>query len=168
MRKKTQAGVARRGVRRRRFDPAPRNRLQRLHDAGVSIRLDTLSRELLESGAFAALVSRDSVTGATSNRTIFARAITGSDRCDDQRRSAVAAGVDDSQELFLELALDDVGHAADRLYATYLASDGRDGFVPLECTPHLAHDRQATVDQAVELWTRLARPNVLMKAATDA
>src|SRR4051794_5169326 len=105
MRKKTQAGVARRGVRRRRVDPAPRNRLQRLHDAGVWIRLDTLSRELLENGAFAALVSRDSVTGATSNRTIFARAITGSDRCDDQRRSAVAAGVDDSHELFLELAL---------------------------------------------------------------
>jgi transaldolase len=60
------------------------NRLQSLHDAGVSIWLDTLSRELLESGDFAALVEESAVTGATSNPTIFAKAITGSDRYDDQ------------------------------------------------------------------------------------
>ena len=65
------------------------NRLQRLHEAGVSIWLDTLSRELLETGAFAALVDGSAVTGATSNPTIFAKAITGSDRYDDQLRSLV-------------------------------------------------------------------------------
>ena len=61
--------------------------LQRLHDAGVSIWLDTLSRDLLESGEFARLVGSYSVTGATSNPTIFAKAITGSDSYDDQLRS---------------------------------------------------------------------------------
>ena len=63
------------------------NRLQQLHDAGVSIWLDTLSRDLLESGDFATLVDEFAVTGATSNPTIFAKAITGSDRYDDQLRS---------------------------------------------------------------------------------
>ena len=68
------------------------NRLERLHDAGVSIWLDTLSRELLDSGAFASLIADSAVTGATSNPTIFAKAITGSDRYDDQIRADVAAG----------------------------------------------------------------------------
>ena len=65
------------------------NRLQQLHDAGVSIWLDTLSRELLDSGEFATLIADCAVTGATSNPTIFAKAITGSDRYDDQLRAAV-------------------------------------------------------------------------------
>jgi len=67
------------------------NRLRALHDAGVSIWLDTLSRELLDSGQFATLVADWAVTGATSNPTIFAKAITGSDRYDDQLRAADAA-----------------------------------------------------------------------------
>ena len=73
------------------------NRLRRLQDAGVSIWLDTLSRELLESGDFAALVEESAVTGATSNPTIFAKAITGSDRYDEQLRSLVAAGVREAE-----------------------------------------------------------------------
>jgi hypothetical protein len=102
------------------------NRLERLHDAGVSIWLDTLSRELLERGEFEQLVHECAVTGATSNPTIFAKAITGSDRYDDQLRAAVAAGIRDPRELFFELALDDVRRAADLLRPTYQASDGRD------------------------------------------
>ena len=70
------------------------NRLEQLHDAGVSIWLDTLSRELLDSGDFAALIADYAVTGATSNPTIFARAITGSDRYDEQLRAAAASGVE--------------------------------------------------------------------------
>ena len=144
-------------------------RLQQLQDAGVSIWLDTLSRELLESGAFAELIADSAVTGATSNPTIFAKAITGSDRYDDQLRGAVAAGVRDPQELFFELALEDVRRAADLLRPAYDASAGRDGFVSFECTPDLADDTTATVEQAVELWERLARDNVMIKVpATDA
>src|SRR4051794_33766731 len=105
------------------------NRLQALHDAGVAIWLDTLSRELLETGAFAALIADDAVTGATSNPTIFAKAITSSDRYDDQLHAAVAAGLRDPQELFFALALNDVRQAADLLRPSYDASGGRDGFV---------------------------------------
>jgi transaldolase len=145
------------------------NRLQQLHDAGVSIWLDTLSRELLDSGGFAELVGDYAVTGATSNPTIFAKAITGSDAYDDQLRAVVASGVRDPQELFFEFALDDVRDAADVLRPTYDASEGRDGFVSFECTPDLADDTAATISQALELWNRLARPNVMIKVpATEA
>jgi transaldolase len=144
------------------------NRLQALHDAGVSIWLDTLSRELLESGDFARLINQHAVTGATSNPTIFAKAITGSDRYDDQLRAAVRSGVCDPQELFFELALDDVSQAADLLRPAYDQSDGRDGFVSFECTPDRADDSDATVEQALELWRRLARPNVMIKVPATA
>src|SRR3954454_7810463 len=133
------------------------NRLQALHHAGVSIWLDTLSRDLLDSGAFATLIEDSSVTGATSNPTIFAKAITGSDRYDEQLHAAVAAGIEDPQELFFALALADVRRAAELLQPAHEASDGRDGFVSFECTPDLADDADATVAQALDLWSRLAR-----------
>jgi transaldolase len=145
------------------------NRLQALHDGGVSIWLDTLSRELLDSGDFAGMIADYAVTGATSNPTIFAKAIGGSARYDGQLRGAVACGVTSPQELFFELALDDVGRAADLLRPAYDESDGRDGFVSFECTPDLADDTRATIAQALDLWNRLARPNVMIKVpATEA
>jgi transaldolase len=145
------------------------SRLQALHEAGVSIWLDTLSRELLDSGHFARLIADYAVTGATSNPTIFAKAITGSDRYDGQLRALVTSGVRDPQALFFELALDDVRRAADLLRPAYDESDGRDGFVSFECTPDLADDTEATIEQALELWERLARPNVMIKVpATEA
>jgi transaldolase len=145
------------------------NRLQALHDARVSIWLDTLSRELLDSGDFARLIADFQVTGATSNPTIFSKAITGSDRYDDQLRALVASGVRDPRELFFALALDDVRRAADLLHPAYDHSAGRDGFVSFECTPDLADDSEGTIAQALELWGRLARPNVMIKVpATEA
>jgi transaldolase len=139
------------------------NRLQRLHEAGVSIWLDTLSRELLESGAFATLVDEYTVSGATSNPTIFAKAITGSDRYDEQLRSLDSAGVSDARELFFAIALDDVGDAAAILRPIYERTGGSDGFVSFECTPDVADDAEATVSQALDLWQRLSLPNVLIK-----
>ncbi len=145
------------------------NRLATLHEAGVSIWLDSLSRELLETGAFTRLIADCSVTGATSNPAIFAKAITGSDRYDDQLRALAADGVSDPQELFFALALDDVRSAADDLRPTYDDTGGRDGFVSFECTPDLADDAGATVEQALVLWRRLDRPNVMIKVpATEA
>jgi transaldolase len=145
------------------------NRLQALHQAGVSIWLDTLSRELLDSGQFAELVSNFAVTGATSNPTIFAKAITGSDRYDEQLRDAVASGIRDPRQLFFELALEDIRRAADLLRPAYDESDGRDGFISFECTPDLADDTNATITQANELWSRIDRPNLMIKVpATDA
>jgi transaldolase len=142
---------------------APNENLQRLHDAGVSIWLDTLSRELLDSGGFAELIRDCAVTGATSNPTIFAKAITGSDRYDDQLRGLADDGERDLQELFFDLALDDVREAAHHLRPVYDESGGRDGFISFECTPDLANDTQATIAQAIDLWQRLAEPNVMIK-----
>jgi len=142
---------------------APNSNLKRLHDAGVSIWLDTLSRELLQSGEFATLVRDFSVTGATSNPTIFAKAITGSYLYDDDLRELALGGQDDLQELFFTLALEDVRVAARQLRPTFDESGGRDGFISFECTPDIADDTEATVSQAFELWERLAEPNVMIK-----
>lgn len=144
------------------------NRLEKLNAAGVSIWLDTLSRDLLQSGAFASLIADCAVTGATSNPTIFARALTTSGRYDAQLHAARGAGVATPQELFFEVALDDVRAAADLLAPVYEASDGRDGFVSFECTPDLADDTAGTVAQALMLWGRLARPNVMIKVPATA
>jgi transaldolase len=143
-------------------------RLQELHDAGVSIWLDVLSRELLETGEFERLVREFAVTGATSNPTIFAKAITGSDRYDDQLRALTGSGTRDLQELFFALALDDVRNAADVLRPAHAAAGGQDGFVSFECTPDLADDTDATIAQALDLWRRLDRPNVMIKVPATA
>ena len=144
------------------------NRLRHLQDAGVSIWLDDLSRDLLDSG-FMRMIREQSVTGATSNPTIFAKAISDTERYDRQLRLIVESGHTDPQEIFFELALEDVHRAADALRAVYELSDGRDGFVSFECTPDLADDAEATVRQALEVRDQLGVPNLLIKvAATDA
>ena len=138
-------------------------RLRRLRAHGVSIWLDTLSRDLIATGELARLIHECGVTGATTNPAIFARAFAGSERYDDQLRCAVAAGVEDVRELFFELALKDVARAADLLRPVHDRSAGLDGFVSFECTPGIAGDTDATVAQALELWERLHRPNVMIK-----
>jgi transaldolase len=143
-------------------------KLQQLQDAGVSIWLDVLSRELLETGEFERLVREFAVTGATSNPTIFAKAITGSDRYDEQLATLTGDGTRDLQELFFALALDDVRDAADLLRPAHDSAGGADGFVSFECTPDLADDTDATIAQAVDLWTRLDRPNVMIKVPATA
>jgi len=137
--------------------------IQALTDRGVSIWLDTLSRGLIEDGGLAALIAGLAVSGATSNPTIFAKAMIGSDRYDDQLRQAIDSGVDDPHELFLALALEDVRRAALLMRPVYEASGGNDGFVSFECTPDVAYDSDATVAQALELWRRLHAPNVMIK-----
>jgi transaldolase len=144
------------------------NRPQRLHDAGVSIWLDTLSRELLETGEFERLVRELAVTGATSNPTIFAKAITSSDRYDEQLRTLAARGIENPQAIFFELGLEDVGTAADLLRSVHEQTAGLDGFVSFECTPDLADDTAATTEQALDLWGRLERPNVMIKVPATA
>jgi len=129
----------------------------------VSIWLDTLSRQLLQGGEFAALIRDCSVTGATSDPTIFAKAITDSDLYDEQLRALIAGGGHDLQELFFSIALDDVREAARLLRPTYDESEGRDGFISFECTPDLTDDTEATITQATDLGQRLGQPNVMIK-----
>jgi transaldolase len=136
------------------------SRLTLLREAGVSIWLDDLSRDLLESGRLRSLIDNYGVTGVTSNPTIFASAIVGSNAYDDDLR---AASTRDARELFFELALEDVRRAADLLRPHYYESGGRDGFASFECTPDLARDTAGTVEQALALWRRIDRPNAMIK-----
>jgi transaldolase len=143
-------------------------RLSRLQEAGVSIWLDTLSRELLESGEFERLRRDFAVTGATSNPTIFAKAICGSDRYDDQLAELLEAGVREPRELFLALALEDVRRASRELDPVHTRSGGSDGFVSFEVTPDVAYDAAATVGQGMDLWRRLDADNVMIKVPATA
>jgi transaldolase len=142
---------------------APNRNLQELHEAGVSIWLDTLSRQLLQSGEFEQLIRDYSITGATSNPTIFAKAITGSDLYDEQLRRLAAAGEKDTQQLFFSIALDDVRDVAGLLQPEFERTNGGDGFISFECTPDLADDTDATIAQAIDLWQRIDRPNAMIK-----
>jgi transaldolase len=145
------------------------NRLERLRATGVSIWLDTLSRDLIETGHFGWLQGERAVSGATSNPTIFAKAVVGSNRYDEQLASLLEAGLQDTREQFLELALEDVRRAARTLSDVHRRSGGNDGFVSLEVTPELADGSAATIVQATELWERLRAPNVMIKVpATEA
>jgi transaldolase len=144
------------------------DRLYALHEAGVSIWLDTLSRDLLDTGEFARLVDRRHVTGATSNPTIFAKAITSSDSYVPQLRRLLATGMPGTREVFFALALEDVRRAADILMPVYERTGGQDGFVSFECTPDLADDADATIAQARDLWARLQRPNTMIKVPATA
>src|SRR4051794_17408035 len=125
------------------------DRLWQLRGAGVSIWLDTLSRDLLENGRFAELIAGSGITGATSNPTIFAKAIAGSELYDDQLAALSDAGMGDRQALFFAIALDDIRRAADLLRPAHRASGGGDGFVSFECTPDVADDTAATIEQAL-------------------
>jgi transaldolase len=142
---------------------APNPNLKSLHDAGVSIWLDMLSRDLLQGGEFEELIGDYCVTGATSNPTIFAKALSASDLYDDQLRAVASSGVRDTQELFFALALDDIRDAARLLRPIYDATAGHDGLISFECTPDLADDTEGTIAQAWDLWQRLDRPNVMIK-----
>jgi transaldolase len=92
-------------------------------------------------------VAEYAVSGATSTPTIFAKAIIGSDRYDNQLGAIVGEGIHDPREIFFALGLDDVRHAADLLRPVYDSTDGRDGFISFEWTPDLADDTAATIEQ---------------------
>lgn len=137
--------------------------LHRLRDLGQSVWYDNIHRELLDSGRLREYVDHFAVSGVTSNPSIFEKAIAGSSDYDETLRLAVERGVDDPEELFWDLAIRDIQEAADVLRDTYEASGGNDGFVSLELPPRLSHDSEGSVQLGAELFTRLNRPNVMIK-----
>jgi transaldolase len=137
------------------------DRLQALADAGVSIWLDDLSRERIETGNLADLVKNRNVVGVTTNPTIFAGAIADGERYDDQVRALVADGADVSKVIF-ELTTEDVRNACDVL-APVAGSSPADGRVSIEVEPDLANDTEATIASAKALWEAVGRSNVLIK-----
>ncbi|ANH39831.1 Transaldolase [Nocardioides dokdonensis FR1436] len=136
-------------------------RLKALSDAGVSIWLDDLSRERIESGNLAELVEQKSVVGVTTNPTIFAGAIADGERYDEQVRSLVAEGRSVDEVIF-ELTTEDVRNACD-VFAPVASATSYDGKVSIEVEPDLANDTEATMASARALWKAVDRSNVLIK-----
>jgi transaldolase len=136
-------------------------RLEALAAAGVSIWLDDLSRERLETGNLADLVKNSSVVGVTTNPTIFAGALSDGERYDAQLREEAARGLGAAEAIF-ELTTQDVRNACDVLAPVY-AAEPHDGRVSIEVEPGLAMDTEATIAQAKQLWAAVDRPNVMVK-----
>lgn len=135
---------------------------QRLHELGQSLWLDNITRGMLRGGALGRYIADFSITGLTSNPTIFDHAIHGSDDYDPAIRQRAARG-QSGEELFFELALEDLTEAADLFRPAHDRTAGVDGWVSLEVSPLLAHDTARTVAQAKQLFARAARPNLFIK-----
>jgi transaldolase len=135
---------------------------QLLHNLGQSLWLDNITRDLLESGALQRYVDELSVTGLTSNPTIFDHAIKNSSAYDKSIGDGSSKGKA-GEELFFELALNDITRAADLFRPIYNRTNTVDGWVSLEVSPLLAHDTARTLAAAKQLFTRAARPNLLIK-----
>ena len=133
-----------------------------LHKLGQSLWLDNITRDLLDSGTLELYIDELSVTGLTSNPTIFEQAIKNSAAYDADIRELAKEGKSE-EEIFFELALADLTRAADLFRPVYDETNGVDGWVSLEVSPLLAHDTKGTVAAAKDLYTRAARPNIFIK-----
>jgi transaldolase len=137
--------------------------MKELHALGQSIWLDYIRRSMVRGGELRELISHG-LRGLTSNPSIFEKAISGGIEYEDDLRSALQDSPDSSASvLFEQLAITDIREAADQLRRVYDESDGRDGFVSLEVSPHLAHDTATTIAEANRLWKAVDRPNLLIK-----
>ena len=138
------------------------SRLHELSERGVSVWMDSLSREMLETGELARLMEEDAVVGVTSNPTIFQKALAEGDWYDEQLQAA-AKETDDPTELFLALAQEDIRDACDLLAPVWERTGGVDGYVSLEVDPRLAYDREASYDQAMRFHEEVDRKNLYVK-----
>jgi transaldolase len=135
---------------------------QQLHEAGQSLWLDNITRALLTSGTLKRYIAELSVTGLTSNPTIFDHAIKNSSDYDAAIRQGVQAGRS-GEALFFDLALEDLTAAADLFRPIHATSNGVDGWVSLEVSPQLAYDTASTIEAAKALHARAGRPNLFIK-----
>ena len=135
---------------------------QQLHDLGQSLWLDNITRELLTSGTLRRYRDECSITGLTSNPTIFDLAIRNGNAYDESIRNKTAQGKS-GEELFFELALEDLTQAADLFRQIYDSTDGVDGWVSVEVSPLLAYDTASTVKQVAQLHRQAKRPNLFVK-----
>ncbi len=137
------------------------NQLKQLLDAGQSVWLDNLRRSMFASGELKKLIDAG-LRGMTSNPTIFEKAIGAGDDYDAQLKALIGKNKTPDQ-LFWDLAVQDIQSACDLFRGVFDSSGGNDGFVSLEVSPLLAHDTDGTVKMAKELWARVARPNLMVK-----
>ena len=135
---------------------------QLLHNLGQSIWLDNITRDLLNNGTLERYINQLSVTGLTSNPTIFDHAIKNSSAYDSGIRECQSRGKS-GEELFFNLAIEDLVRAADLFRAIHQQTNGVDGWVSLEVSPLLAHDAATTLAAAKDLYQRAGRPNLFIK-----
>jgi len=135
---------------------------QQLHALGQSLWLDNITREMLVNGTLRRYIDDFDITGLTSNPSIFDRAIRNGHFYDDAIRRKAAAG-QSGEELFIDLALDDLAQAADLFAAAHTASGGVDGWVSMEVSPLLADDTAGSIEAARRLHARARRPNLFIK-----
>ena len=138
------------------------NPLVRLAEFGQSPWFDFISRDIIESGELARLVKDEGLKGVTSNPAIFEKAVSSGTAYDEFIR-ANAVSSKDAVDLYEKLAVRDVQDAADILREVYDATEGGDGFVSLEVSPHLAFDTEKTIAEARRLWQMVDRPNLMVK-----
>lgn len=140
------------------------NPLKQLLGQGQSVWLDYIRRDLIRGGELKRLVEEDGIRGVTSNPTIFEKAIAGSTDYDEALRAMLAKDPQaDVEKLYEPLAIEDIQMAADMLRPVYDESNGADGYVSFEVSPHLAHDTERTIAAAKRLRAAVGRPNVMIK-----
>jgi transaldolase len=144
-----------------------KSRLHQLSDLGQSVWIDSLSREWLRTGELKRMMDEDAVVGVTSNPTIFQKALSEGDWYDDQLRELLGE-VDDPKEIFFRLAFDDIREACDVLREAWDVTEGQDGYVSMEVDPNLAHDTEATIEQAQRFHDEIDRPNLYVKIPATA
>lgn len=144
------------------MEPQMNTNTRKLHDLGQRIWLDNITREMLNNGTLARYIAELSVTGLTSNPTIFEHAIGSGVVYDGAIQKLAAKGLP-SEDIFFELALQDLTQAADLFRPIFDASDGSDGWVSLEVSPLLANDTAGTIQATARLHERAARPNLFIK-----
>jgi transaldolase len=135
---------------------------QQLHNLGQSLWLDNITRDLLNNGTLERYIAELAITGLTSNPTIFDHAIKNSSSYDRAIRDHASKGKS-GEELFFELALEDLTRAADLFRPVHDRTNGLDGWVSLEVSPLLAHNTASTLAEAKQLFARANRPNLLIK-----
>ncbi len=135
---------------------------QHLHDLGQSLWLDNISRQLLDKGTLRRYIDELSVTGLTSNPTIFDEAIGASDAYDEGIRAKAGAGKS-GEALFVELALEDLRRAADMFRPIFDATDHVDGWVSMEVSPLLVTNTAGTIEAAARIYAQADRPNLFVK-----
>jgi len=140
----------------------PANPLLAAKQLGQSLWLDDMRLELLDGGGLRELIGNDGLAGMTSNPTLFAKDIVERQAYDDAIGRLAGQGLD-AVAIYEQLALEDIRRAADQFRPVYEDSGGRDGYVSLEVSPHLAYDTEGTVAEAKRLWGLLDRPNVMIK-----
>jgi transaldolase len=135
---------------------------QKLHDTGQSLWIDDITRDMLDSGTLKKYIDDFSVTGLTSNPTIFDKAVSKSASYDQTIRKLLKDGLS-GEALFFELALEDLSRAADLFLPVHRRTATVDGWVSLEVSPLLAYDTKATIAEAKRLYERAAKPNLFIK-----